>query len=319
VILDHSITELVDLVDTNSVRVHAPSPILFLCGGKTNVTAAHPSSLREAFTRVFYGRPKFERYAMLMAEDVNVFFPRGNYKDILRFEADIAQISDLIVLFSESFGSAAELGAFSMVEEIALRLLVVIDDKHYGDVSFITLGPIRSLENNQGDTSICVLNRADINIHSIENVSNVNLATFGDRVETAINNRKATNREHSRFNKNREGHIIKLITGLIQYYGALTIDEIQLFIERFGCVVSLEILQNFLLCSEFAKWTVRIKGVSTYYCDVGSGNEALQFSAKASFQPFDKLRWRADVSSYWQRADADRYSVIQRARRGETT
>ena len=70
--------------------------------------------------------PPFSRYLTILAEDLNAFFPEGEYKDILKFETDIAQICDLIILFSESYGSAAELGAFSMIEEIARRLLVGI-------------------------------------------------------------------------------------------------------------------------------------------------------------------------------------------------
>ena len=112
------IPDLVGYVDVKSIRVHAPAPAIFLCGGEVDAKVASPPSLRDAFMRIHH-TPPFSRYLTILAEDLNAFFPEGEYKDILKFETDIAQICDLIILFSESYGSAAELGAFSMIEEIA--------------------------------------------------------------------------------------------------------------------------------------------------------------------------------------------------------
>lgn len=109
------ITDLPEYVDVKTIRVHAPAPAIFLCGGLVNVTKPVPPSLRDAFTRLPQ-KPPFSPYLLILAEELNAFFPEGEYKDILKFETDIAQICDLIILFSESFGSAAELGAFSMIE-----------------------------------------------------------------------------------------------------------------------------------------------------------------------------------------------------------
>jgi hypothetical protein len=102
------IPDLVGYVDVKSIRVHAPAPAIFLCGGPVDAKVAAPPSLRDAFMRIHHTAP-FSRYLTILAEDLNAFFPEGEYKDILKFETDIAQICDLIILFSESYGSAAEL------------------------------------------------------------------------------------------------------------------------------------------------------------------------------------------------------------------
>jgi hypothetical protein len=65
-----------------------------------------------------------------MAEDLNAFFPNGNYHDILTFEADIAQLSDLVLLFSESFGSAAELWPAPGSEDTELGVLMGPEGGH---------------------------------------------------------------------------------------------------------------------------------------------------------------------------------------------
>lgn len=312
-ILDSSIPELVDRVDVETFRVHAPIPIILLCGGKIDVSAAEPPSLREAFSRVFYKDPSYKRFTLLMAEDVNAFFPEGKYDDILSFEADIAQIAEVIVLFSESIGSAAEFGAFAMVEEIALRMLAVLDDKHYEQRSFITLGPVRLLEHQFGDNSVCVLTRSDIRIPGVPDITGIDLDTFQKRMSAAINKRRSASREHTTFDKARSGHIVKLIVGLIQHYGALTVGEIELFLEALGCEVTRRKIEDFLLCAKFVKWIKQEKrGVETFYA-ARQGNEALQYKQKAGLELLDKERWRVQIREYWKKQDPDRYNAIQAA------
>lgn len=294
----------------DSIRVHAPVPVVFLCGGKIDVTAADPPSLREAFSRVFHGHPSFGRYTLLMAEDVNAFFPEGKYKDILSFEADIAQIAELIVLFSESFGAAAELGAFAMVPEIASRMLTVLDDYHYDQRSFITLGPVKLLTNKYDESVVCVLDRKDIGIASIDDLTGINMKKFAERMTSAFKKRHDFARHHTKFDKARDGHLMKLVTGIIQHYGALTFDEVSLFVEALGAPVPAERLEDFLLCARFVGWIKPKKfGVLTYFV-AKDGNEALQFSQRKGPSLLDKDRWRMDIREYWRAHDPDRHEAI---------
>lgn len=295
----------------DTLRVHAPSSFLFLCGGKIDVEASLPCSLREAYTRVFYTGGTSKKYDLIMAEELNAFFPEGNYENILDFEADLAQLSELIVLFSESFGSVAELGAFSMVEEIANRLLVVIDDKNYSDKSFISLGPLRALENKYGATAVCVLNRADINITDLDNVSEIDLGIFSEILGRAVQFRHENSREHTSFDKNRAGHIIKLIVGFVQHYGALTFDEIEFHLNCLGFELSKATLHNYLLCAKFAKWIDNKKnGLHVYYAALNK-KSAIQFDFRNGVDRIDKVRWSADIREHWRGSDPDRYSVIK--------
>ncbi|OLP51810.1 hypothetical protein BJF91_23010 [Allorhizobium taibaishanense] len=249
---------------------------------------------------------------MLLAEQLNAFFPKGNYQDILTFEAHIAQISELIVLFSESFGSAAELGAFSMVPDIAHRLLVVIDDDHYNANSFISLGPIRALE-NKFDSSVCVLHRQDIGIQNIRNVADVKIDVLSEQMEAAIGARERSSKEHTTFDATRPGHIIKFIVGLIQSYGALTIDEIEAHLFSVDLNTSVDTLKNYLLCAEFADWIMQDKrGTKTYFSALDR-KRAVQFESRKDREKFDKIRWHASVMEHWKATDSIRFSSIQAA------
>ena len=303
------IPELVDCVDANSIRVNAPTSILFLCGGPIDVKVDPAPSLRDAFARK-QDKDPFKKYRFLVAEELNAFFPKGTYTDILSFENDIAQISDLILLFSESYGSAAELGAFAMVEEISRRMLVVLDDKNYKIDSFITLGPIRLLTNVYGEQALCILNLADLKLENIRNVSSLDVLAFTEVMQIAIKTRIGSYHEHSTFDPDRSGHIIKLSVGLLQHYGALTLDEIWLHLDAFGVLRTKAQITNLLLCAEFADWVVRDKrGLTTYFV-AKAEKDALHYAFRADVDKMDRLRWRMDIRQHWKVSEPDRFKSI---------
>ena len=312
------ITDLVDRIDAKSLHVRAPSPIILLCGGPIDVKTLKPESLREAFTLV-YGRATLKDYATVIPEEFKIFAPDGNYQDWLSFEREFAQIVDLIVLFSESYGSVAELGAFAMVEEIAVRLLVVMDDKNYGDPSFIKLGPVRWLENKYGKSAVCVLNRQDINISDITKVADVNLDSFAATLVAAVTKRKSDYKERTTFIPDRPGHLIKLIVGLIQNYGALTETEIEVLLYAMDLKVEPKKIPDYLLCAVNADWIVRDKrGVEEYYCARPNTAPAVEYKLRKDLpvEEKDRERWRARVIEHWKATDPDRFSSIQVALKG---
>lgn len=66
--------------------------------------------------------------------------------DLLTQEAIIADISDWLIIFAESFGSVCELGAFSSLPSSVPITSVVVDKKHRGEHSFIIDGPIKVID-----------------------------------------------------------------------------------------------------------------------------------------------------------------------------
>jgi hypothetical protein len=201
-----------------------------------------------------------------------------------------------------------------MIEEIALRLLVVIDDFNYHKLSFITLGPIRSLENTYGESSICVLHRDDLGITSIDATQPINLKTFSARMASAISARTAVSREPSTFDPTRNGHIIKLIVGLIQHYGALTLEEVDVLLFCMDIKKNCSELRNLLLCAIFLKWVVKDKrGLNVYYSSIVD-KEALAYRALPGVPVIDKSRWRADIVEYWKKGEPERFNSIRAAR-----
>jgi hypothetical protein len=311
--LGQHIKGLHEVVDVDSVHVNIPYSSIFLCGGDINSQNGSIKSLRMAFLRFAYDKP-FEKHKILIAEEINPFFPRGTYKDLLSLESDLAQIASLILVFSESYGSAAELGAFSMKSEIAARLLVVIDDKNFNDSSFVKLGPLRSLQNNVGRSAVYVLDRSEMNFRSILDVSKIDIKKFKTAMIEAIAEREKSIETSSTYNPSHHGHQIMLMVGIVQQHGALTLFELQNCISLLGFPLQPDQMENLLLCAEFVGWVKKVSRGSFDYYVSPIDKQIISFRRRPDASNIDMVRWRTDVVSYWRDNDSTRFSVISQAR-----
>lgn len=66
--------------------------------------------------------------------------------DLLKFEEILVEISDGVIIFLESFGTAAELGAFAYLDNLAKKILVFVDMLFKNDKSFINTGPLSRIQ-----------------------------------------------------------------------------------------------------------------------------------------------------------------------------
>ena len=74
-------------------------------------------------------------------------------EDIFTFEKMLAEISDHIIIVTESPGTFCELGAFVMDDRCRAKTTVINEEKDEHKESFITKGPIKMLE-NENDHSV---------------------------------------------------------------------------------------------------------------------------------------------------------------------
>ncbi len=305
---------LVKSIRADSLRVHAPTTVVFLCGGAIDSALDPPAALRDAFYRIVAGTAP--AYEIVLAEDADPLTTEAGYGDLFSFESDIAQLVGLILLFAESAGSLAELGAFAALGTVSPRLLAVLDDFYYDQVSFIRNGPVRYLENEHGEEWIIVLDRAHTGISESGTLENLNAAAFSASILPVIENRLANNTKWSKFNVENSGHIILLITGLCQEYGALTISEIRSFLVEFG--IENPRIFNFLYCAQLLGWLQKIrKGHHIFYVAT-SGDPAIDYAVGSDAGPHDKVRWRADVRAYWEKNDPPRLRAITDVRTSKT-
>lgn len=311
------IPNLLDVIDMSSIHVHAPTKVVMLCGGKYDVKdnidgkKIPPKSLRDAFYRVSISDP-FRNYAIVIPDEIRFNPPTGPYDELLEFESDFAQLCELVILFSESEGSFTELGAFSMVSDIAPKLLVLIDDKNYSDSSFIKLGPVFTLRKHYGNKSVFVIRRKDIEIESIRNIKDINLEKFKRIIGDPFRQRAEQISQPSTFNVQRRGHIAKLIAGLIHHYGALTQVEIILALERLGIAPGEEQIAQLIFCLTEVGWIVaETIGFESYFA-YATSNAPFSFSLKkdGTDNVPSRRAWRLQIRDYWRQHEAERFEAI---------
>lgn len=138
---------------TKAFKVLNYPSYIFLCGGKLETPEGGTPSVRSLFYKqIEKSNPKIlER--VLLAEDANAWYQVTNvYKNLVELEEHLAGLSSFILLFVESAGSIAELGAFSFVQPLRKKLYAVIEEHYYRERSFIKEGPLTLLEQNNNDS-----------------------------------------------------------------------------------------------------------------------------------------------------------------------
>ena len=129
-----------EISPSNLRYLHSSLPkIIFICGGD------------EKFCK---NRGKIEQYIKRYHPDILTF--RAEYAwnvisrhsknnktvNALSLEEWLADFSDVVIIIVESFGTVAELGAFSLSKPLRKKLLPILDKKYQKDESFLNTGPV---------------------------------------------------------------------------------------------------------------------------------------------------------------------------------
>jgi hypothetical protein len=109
--------------------------IVFLCGGNDR-DWPNRRHLEDYFERY---APKLMTFRAETAWDV---LKKESGFNALSLEKELAELSDAVVVLVESVGSIAELGAFSLSDDLRPKLLAVLDRARKGADSFIETGPV---------------------------------------------------------------------------------------------------------------------------------------------------------------------------------
>ncbi|MCC0004237.1 MAG: hypothetical protein H6872_03485 [Methylobacteriaceae bacterium] len=301
-----------DEFDNAGLHVREPFVVILLCGGPTgNLNDPIPKSLRDAFLKIIEF-PALKNADLIQAEEVTSQFDFfDHYTDILIFETDLAQIVELIILFCESEGSVSELAAFAFIQEIYERLFVIVRENDWNQKSFIKLGPLRRIELKVGRDAIHVIADGDIGLRN-RDASAVDKNALRDLLDSPLQVRLSKPREPTTFDPSRPGHVIKLIVGLIQEYGALTGPEIMGLLTRFDVHSSPESVRGYLLCAQAVRWIKSVsRGSHDYFVHTGRGEDAATFRMKEGAREKNKMRRRLAIREHWKSVDAARHSAIR--------
>lgn len=298
-------------LDAGRIHVQAASDVIFLCGGPfSDLSEPIPLSLRDAFLKIIDYPPLREK-VLIQAEDITQDYEFFDYYDnILDFETHLAQIVELIILFCESEGSLAELGAFAMIDEIAQRLFVVVQQKYWNAPSFIRLGPLRRIERKYGREGVHVIEDDYVGIAG-NSAAGVDKNKLGDLLKGALTIRFQRPRDPTTFDGGRAGHVIKLIVGLVQEYGALDLREIEALLALLNARQQSKDVQGYLLCATAVGWLTKVsRGSNDFFVAKRTKLDAATIPSKSTAEIRNKLRRRTLIREHWKRTDTPRYRGI---------
>lgn len=301
-----------EVLDVEKIHVQAPTEIIFLCGGPySDISDPKPLSLRDAFLKVAEF-PAIKGRDVVLAEDftkLHVF--SSHYSNFLQFETHLAQITELVLLFCESVGSFTELGAFAMIPDVAARMLVIIRDSNWISDSFIKLGPLAYLQEKYAD-SVCVIEDGVLGILP-RRVDGLDLAKFKGELDSVLRVRLDVMKEPSTFDSHRPGHMIKLIVGYCQEYGALIFEEILFISKKFDHDLVDSEVRSYLLCAMSVGWLVeKRKGLRSFYA-APHDKPAITFVVKSPGIEKNRLRRKTIIREYWRENDEQRFRAIAEA------
>jgi hypothetical protein len=179
-ILEKLIPDLRDLVING---IDDSKRIIFICGKDKTDTESYRY-------RVSSFLEKFSHYQLAFPEDLfeDLLEGQANHS-LLALETQLANAVDLIILIPESPGSFAELGAFTMLPELAKKMLVLRQGRYKSDKSFINHGPIRLLKHHKGKVIDLPsnFNHLDVN-HTLPLLKQVRRMAPQGRRKKALNN-----------------------------------------------------------------------------------------------------------------------------------
>ncbi len=126
---------------TNLRNLHSYLPkILFICGGDAKYCPNR--SVLEGYIGKHH--PNLLTFRAEYAwEVINKQTLHEKSVNALSLEEWLADFSDVVIILVESFGTVAELGAFSLSPALRKKLLPILDKNYSTDESFINTGPVR--------------------------------------------------------------------------------------------------------------------------------------------------------------------------------
>lgn len=240
--------EWISAVDLSKTRIVKFPSFIFLCGGPISNDQRKFLSCRDIFYSYINKNSCSFRENIIRAEEVFKYFDHSDYQDLLSFETDLAELSSLTVLFSESPGSIAELGSFAVLNTIQERLLVVMHQEDTHRESFIWRGPVLFLKNLAKSNG----KKDPITIYNWQKKKDDNgyfdIRGFTDAVDLVETIEEIISKQPKTvsFSKKQLGHIMLLIISFLKIVQLATLEEVNFILKSFGIELELKTVKQYL-------------------------------------------------------------------------
>lgn len=239
-------------LNLKKIRLRNLPNFVFLCGGttarlKSSTIEGNPElyqSMRKAIFDVCHTSHPNLANKIVLAESYQDWAAHGTVRSLIDFELAIADMASAIVLILEAPGAYAELGSFSVLDQLAEKLILIVNEKMIAGDSYISLGPIKYLEETDRivkrfswDSEYIVDARNKSSLKTLLNGSVAEVLKKATGIAAVIDNLSEDMSHKSPcIDMSRDGHICFVIGDLIYNFGALKLREIVDYLKDYFCI-----------------------------------------------------------------------------------
>lgn len=237
-----------------------------------------------------------------MAEEVFHYFDHSSYQDLLCFERDLAEISALTVIFTESPGSIAELGSFAVLQPIQEKLLIVMHRDDAEKESFIWRGPVMHIQEaakakrKKDPVTAYNWHKRTREDDSLSENDFSDAEELAETMEEFLSNLPKS----QSFKKKEVGHVMLLILDLLKVVLLATLEEIETCLKLFGIEPSPYpgVAQQLSLLSSLNLVTKKRYSNNVYYLST-QPETWLTWAYAKSATVRDVDRWKEQFKDYY--------------------
>ena len=277
-----------DSVNPSSFKILTQPDYIFLCGGRLD---DFEHSLRAHFYKYkVQTNPDLLKRVQLAENADEWYLSRKVFADLLELEEHLAGLSACILLFVESPGAIAEFGAFSQMKLLQDKLVVVIEDAHFRQTSFIRNGLVEHAQQIKPES---VLSYPWLSAPTHGGPSKIDPAGATDtldRVAEEIQKLLRAKPKTTAFRTNDHGHLMLLVADLVTLNVVMLQHELQETLSSLGISIKLIELKKYLfLLDQLHLISTFHYGNVDYFMNPSGGPEYVDYASKT---PTDRSRLR---------------------------
>lgn len=293
-----TITNFIATIDPPRSTVVSSPDFIAIFGGA--ISKKKPPKRSKSKRDVFYwwlveNHPDLKDI-LLLPENFDDWSDFDTYSDLLLFEKDLGFLTSAVLIFLESPGSIAELGAFSQIDSLSERLIVVVYSNKHPKKSFISLGPIRSIQaTKKYPNSVCV----------IPEVSNKDFLDHIPVIFNTLNQKRKRLKKQKSFKSKDTQHVIILILDLINLFQVIQKTEIQVIIRKFDVQIKKKRLDQILFLLQKTRFIhCQPYGNNDYYVPNKFRKIYLDYTSKKEKTSFKRENTKALI---WNEIQSDEF------------
>ena len=278
---------LLEDVNPDSCRIIGRPKTLWVFGGPRRKvkeeSLTNPASLRDFFLAKIDGQFPPYKWAkgITYPENFQDWYALSGYNDLHEFERDACFIARGVIVFLESEGSLAEIGALAIDEGLAERVFLVLHEEYHRNTSYLWLGPITRIRNLNGQ--VCV-----IGTKPKEKMDEVDYDSIIDHINDWDN---SLDKGEVVSHKN-PSHVILLIADLVNILLVSKDSELLDIVRIFGIKIDQMQLRKYTsLLNFFDLITIKERGTEKFYTfNRGGHGDWVNYQAKKGKPGFDRTR-----------------------------